>query len=133
MNRFTIIGATVAGSLATVIMLALPVSAATKTYHAGSCRASGDFATCVTSGTAKLPVSIRVHVSASRKQQVLVSWDMVCSKGLGAGAKSGQFTAVTPVNRLMHHPYAHPDSCIVSADAQLSSGGSLHVWVTYRR
>lgn len=102
-------------------------------YHAGSCRAQGDFAVCDASGNASHPVTIRVHVSATPRQSVLVSWDTVCSKGFGAGSKSGQFHARTTVNRVIRHPYIHPDSCTVAAGAQLSSGGKVHVWITYTR
>jgi hypothetical protein len=97
-----------------------------------SCRAQGDFAICDAAGNARHhPVTILVHVRATPRQSVLVSWDITCSKGLGAGSSSGQFRSGTPVNRKLHHPYTHPDSCIVSAGAQLSGSGHLHVWLTY--
>jgi hypothetical protein len=72
-------------------------------------------------------------VTAGFRQEVLVSWDMTCSKGLGAGGSSGQFNAQTTVNRVLKHPYRHPDSCIVATGAQLSGSGNLHVWLTYTR
>jgi len=102
--------------------------------HAGSCTASGAFATCVASGTAWRPHRIRVHVSASPNQQVFVAWNDVCVRGTGAGSRSGSFTATTPVNRVIRHPYLHPRNCTVAADAQLQQGGnSIRVWITYRR
>jgi hypothetical protein len=109
-------------------------AAAPRVHHAGSCTAQGDFATCVASGNTTFPVRIRVHVHARPNQHVLVAWETVCSKGTGAGSKSGQFHAVTPVNHLMRHSYAHPDTCTVSADAQLQDGGNfIHVNITYTR
>jgi hypothetical protein len=125
--------------LATVASIFLMVGSASAmqagaSRQIASCRAQGDFAICVASGNARhQPVTIVVHVRATPRQSVLVSWDIVCSKGFGAGSSSGQFHSGTPVNRKMHHPYAHPDSCIVSADAQLSSGGHVHLWLTYTR
>jgi hypothetical protein len=104
-----------------------------RVYHAGSCTAEGDYAVCVASGTATRPRYIYVHVASSPAQQVQVYWDVVCSKGDGAGSKSGSFTATAPVRRLIRHPYSKPDSCDVAADAQLEDGGYLHVWITYRR
>lgn len=74
-----------------------------------------------------------MHVSASPSQEVLVSWDLTCSEGLGAGGKSGQFNARTTVNRVINHPYKRPDSCVVSAGARLSGSGNLLVWLTYTR
>ena len=106
--------------------------AASKTF--GSCRAQGDFAICTASGTANDPATIKVHVSASPAQKVLVTWDMTCLKGTGAGGSQGQFKARAPLSRALHHPYAHPDSCIVAAGAMLWNGsGHLHVWLTYTR
>jgi hypothetical protein len=103
-------------------------------HHAGSCTASGQYAICVASGNATRPHRIRVHVHAAPNQHVLVSWETVCSRGLGAGSRSGQFTAWTPVNRIIRHPYTHPDSCTIASDAQLQDGGHwIAVRNTYRR
>jgi hypothetical protein len=133
MKRLIMLVLAVTASVAALSVPALAATQHAKIHHAGSCTAQGDFAICDASGTASHPVTIRVHVSASPSQSVLVSWDMTCSKGLGAGGKSGQFNAHTPVNRVIRHPYIHPDSCVVAAGAQLSSGGRLHVWITYVR
>jgi Ricin-type beta-trefoil lectin domain len=90
----------------------------------GSCSAHGDYATCVASGTANKPLTITVTVRSSPDQSVYVAWDTVCTQGTGAGSSSGDFTANTPVTRTLSHPYHQPDSCIVSADAQLQNGGN---------
>jgi hypothetical protein len=112
---------------------AAPAAPASAPRQIASCRAQGDFAICDAAGDARhQPVTIVVHVRATPRQGVSVAWDITCSKGLGAGGSSGQFNSGTPVNRKLHHPYAHPDSCIVSADAQLSRGGHVHLWLTYR-
>ena len=34
-----------------------------------------------------------------------------------------------PFKRTVKMPYRRPDSCTVSADAQLGTGGKLHVWI----
>jgi hypothetical protein len=103
-------------------------------HHAGSCTARGDFATCDAAGNARRPHRIRVHVHAAPNQHVFVSWLTVCARGTGAGSRSGSFTAFTPVNRIIRHPYTHPSSCTVSSGAQLQDGGHwLHVYNTYRR
>jgi len=96
----------------------------------GSCRAQGGFATCIASGTARRPLVIRVHVSASRVQKAHVAWNMVCSKGTGAGTSSGHFSATVPISRIIRHPYRRPGSCTVAADGQLARGGHIHVWLT---
>jgi hypothetical protein len=96
-------------------------------------REYGDYAICDAAGNATAPHDIYVHVTSSPDQSALVTWDVVCSKGDGAGSASGQFTAPTPVRRVIRHPYARPDSCTVAAGAQLNRGGHLKVWISYRR
>lgn len=132
MKRALTAAVAAAVSVAVVSTPALAASNA-RSYTAGSCYAQGDYATCDASGTATRPATIRVHVSASPSQSVSVNWTMTCSQGMGAGGRSGQFNAQTTVNRVISHPYAHPDSCVVAAGSQLSSSGNLHVWITYTR
>jgi hypothetical protein len=103
-------------------------------YRAGSCTAQGEYADCVADGNATDPVKIYVHVTSDPDQQVSAYWDMVCTKGDGAGSSSGQFTANTPTRHLIHHPYKHPDSCSIGVSAGLNNGGGhLKVWISYRR
>jgi hypothetical protein len=131
--RRIVSGVAAAGTLCAAV---LPASAATASgaYRAGSCTADGDYAVCTASGTANEPSRIYVHVAASPDQEVQVFWSTTCAKGDGAGGRSGQFAAGTPVRRLVRHPYAHPDSCIIAADAQLENGGGwLKAWISYRR
>jgi len=117
--------------------LASPASAAPSTVRfLGGCRAQGDFATCIASGSVNHPHSIHVHVIARPGQRVSGSWSMICAKGLGAGSKSGNFSGWAGLKHNLYRnlpmPYLHPDSCTVAADAQLSHGGKLHVWLTAR-
>ena len=123
--------AALTGLLAAGAIAASATAAYANTTFA-SCSAQGDFATCVAGGTAPHPITITVNVSASPDQQVSVAWDAVCAQGSGAGSSSGSFTAQAPVSRVISHPYYHPDSCTVSADAQLQNGGnSVHVSLSY--
>jgi hypothetical protein len=112
---------------------AASAAAAAKAHRVASCTADGDYAICDAAGNATAPHDIYVHVTSSPDQSALVTWDVVCSKGDGAGSASGQFTAPTPVRRVIRHPYARPDSCTVAAGAQLNRGGHLKVWISYRR
>jgi hypothetical protein len=115
-----------------VLATGLPAAAATqdrvKTF--GSCHAQGDFAICDASGSVNKPLQLWVHVWAKPKQKVSGAWDVVCSKGTGAGSESGNINWMTTLNKKLRMNYAHPDSCIASADAQLSGGGKLHIWLT---
>jgi hypothetical protein len=95
-----------------------------------SCRAQGDFAICSASGNTLRPVKITVHVSVSPQQSVSVNWNLVCSKGTGAGGKSGKFHGQTPISKVIRHPYVHPDNCTVAAAGIVSNSGHLHIWLT---
>jgi Ricin-type beta-trefoil lectin domain len=122
----------------TVLLAAGAIAASSATASASttfaSCSAQGDYAICDASGTATSPVTLTVTVTSSPDQQVFVAWDTTCSEGLSVGGSSGTFTAQTPVTRTISHPYYQPDSCIVSADAQLQAGGnSVHVSLSYSR
>jgi hypothetical protein len=108
-------------------------AAPARTYVAGSCRSSGEFAACSESGEATSPVSFLVHVTASPDQSVEVFWGDTCTLGTSVASASGQFTATTPIDRAIGHPFKHPDSCGVAVTAGLSDSGSLHLWTTYER
>jgi hypothetical protein len=74
-------------------------------------------------------------------QAVEVSWTMGCSKGHGSESRSGQFSANTysdtsggPLRlkaawtfKSLVIPVPRSDSCVVSAEAQLSRSGALRL------
>jgi hypothetical protein len=111
----------------------------------GSASAAGDYATTIATGTATRPRTIEIVIYTSSTQRGIdVAWNIVCTRGLGAGSKSGQFTTGTygkappsptggrgwwTIKGPLKMPMAHPDSCIVSADAQLSGSGSIKVQI----
>jgi hypothetical protein len=103
-----------------------------KTIRIGSCRSSGDFATCIASGSVNNPLYIRAHVKASPNQIETGNWNMVCSKGTGAGSSSGSINGTTPRVKKLRMPMPHPDSCDVAVGGQLSGGGSIFVYITAR-
>jgi Ricin-type beta-trefoil lectin domain len=126
------VSASIAATVLATAGVIATASAADASTGIGSCSAQGDYATCVASGTATEPVTLTVSVTSSPDQDVSVAWSDVCSQGTGAGSASGSFTAQTPVSRTVSHPYSRPDSCILSADAQLQVGGnSINVSLSY--
>jgi hypothetical protein len=107
---------------------------------------TGDYATTVATGHASRPLTIDVLVYTKPSQRVHMAWTMTCKRGLGAGSKSGSFdrstiplsitggTSPTGVHlpwtiHGLRMPMRRPDSCIVSADAQLQRGGRLIVQI----
>jgi len=120
------------GTVAVLTGLAAPAAYASTPIVVAGCSANGEFAICSAAGTARHhPLRIVLHVRANPPQSVSGAWDMTCSKGTGAGGSSGMYHTGTPINRVLHKPYRHPDSCIVSADGQLGRRGKIHLWISY--
>jgi hypothetical protein len=90
--------------------------------------ASGDYATAVASGTARRPGAIYVVVKSSPRQGISDgAWSVTCSRGLGAGSRSGEFGGSTPRAVRIRLPMRRPTTCYVGASAQLDEGGDLRV------
>ena len=122
----------IAAAPVAALLVAAPASATTNAHRVhpvqfASCHAQGDYAICDASGTTWHPLSVVLHVTSTPGQQVSGAWDVVCSKGLGAGSRSGNFSGTTPLKRTLKLNYRRPDNCIVAADAQLGTGGSVTV------
>jgi len=130
--RFRRTALMLAASLLAGGAIAAAATDASASTNFASCSAQGDYAICDAVGTANSPVTVTVTVTSSPDQAVYVAWDTTCLEGTSAGGSSGSFTAQTPVSRAITHPYHQPDSCIVSADAQLQDGGnSVHLVLSY--
>lgn len=115
-------------ALCCVSLIALPAVAPAVTYkRIGSKTSSGDFAIAIASGTANRPRGIYVAVFAKPSQTVSVNWTVVCSKGTGAGSKSGDYKTTRSTKRKLRLPMSNPDSCSVSAGGNLASGGRITV------
>ena len=111
------------GLAAPIALLAvLPLPATAEARIIGRAKASGDFAVAVASGSARRPRVLRVRVTARPRQRVSGSYTVVCSKGSGAGSKSGDFSGRTTLRRKLRMPMPRPDSCSVGASAQLEEG-----------
>lgn len=109
-------------------------AAQASTWHgAGTCTAQGQYATCVASGNAYRPSGIAIYVDTGVHQSITVYWTVVCTKGTGAGSRSGHFTFYTPRTHYISHPYYHPAGCTVAADAQISKGNYLRIHNQYHR
>lgn len=135
MNIFRRIAVAAAIPVAGVVVTITGATAAqAATWHgAGTCTALGQYATCVASGNASDPRGIAVYVDSGVHQWVRVYWTVVCTKGTGAGSRSGHFNVKTPGTTYISHPYRYPDSCTVAADAQISKGNYLKIHNEYHR
>jgi hypothetical protein len=95
----------------------------------GSARASGDFATAIASATVNRPTRLSLRIIAKPRQRVDGNWTLVCSKGMGAGSKSGTVAGRSTLTRPMRFPMARPDSCTAAGSGSLSGSGRLTVQI----
>lgn len=98
----------------------------------GQQSASGEAAIAQVLGTIKNPQIIRIKVKTDPPLQASVTYTLICATGGSAGSDSGQFTAASPVDRKIAIPNGKPDSCDVSANAQLEAGGRGKITIKLR-
>jgi hypothetical protein len=116
----------------TILTIATPAEARVVVVDRASAR--GDFAIAVASGNVDSPNALFVKVkSRPTGQRVDVFWNVVCSRGSGAGSRDGDFSGQTSIRRQVRMPYANPDSCTFAASAQLSDGSGRIVVILQAR
>jgi hypothetical protein len=120
-------------ALAASLVLAVDSPASARVIVIDKARARGDFATAVASGNVRKPKRLWVKVKSRPHQRATGSYSVVCTKGSGAGSRSGNFSGRTPFRRRLRKPYRRPDSCTVAASAQLKRGGRLTVILLARK
>ena len=106
----------------------------TPTRHSGthgrfaSGSASGDYAVAQAVGIAYDPKNLQVYVDASSPQQASITYATVCLENSGgAGSKEQQKTSTeVPAVVKVQYP-AGSVQCTLSANSQLSQGGSVKV------
>lgn len=110
--------------------LASPAAADVVTIDKAHAR--GDYAIAVASGSVRNPRKVFVIIRSKPWQGVSAAWSMTCSKGSGAGSKSGNFGGRTPIKHKLRRPYARPDYCSVAVSAQLKDSGYVLVIIRAR-
>ena len=89
--------------------------------------ARGDFAIANAAGSARNVDSLYVKVQSKPHQRVDGAYAVTCSKGTGAGSKSGNIRGQTTLKKKLKMPYDQADDCVASASAQLADGGKVVV------
>lgn len=115
----------VAGAAATLVETVGATQSALRVIARKS--ASGDSAIAIAGGQARKPTALYLRVLARPNQRVNANWTLVCSKGLGAGSKSGSFSSGTPVTRRLRMPMTRPSGCVVSGSGRLRRSGRVTV------
>jgi hypothetical protein len=95
--------------------------------------ASGDYAVATASGTGHKPRAIHVQVRTRPGQGFDASWSVTCSRGFGAGSKSGSFTGFGRRAKRIRLPMRRADTCYVAATGQLEDSGRIVVSIHSRR
>jgi hypothetical protein len=95
----------------------------------------GGFAATKVSATVLKPATLRVRVTTVPRQNVLVSWTVVCSKSGTSAKKTKQVPpTLTPTTRSVPLTLRLPAKCTLSATAQLEHGeGRITVQLLARR
>ena len=124
-------GSRYAGELAAILSTAAPSgtpnAASPSATVVATGHASGEYAIAQASGTASNPSRLALDLAATPAQSAKVSWTLVCQEsGGGVGSKSGQSTLQLPTTSTLPLP-APSESCIVSANAQLSGSGTVKI------
>jgi hypothetical protein len=88
---------------------------------------TGRYATAIADGHADYPSRLWVKVRARPNQRVEVDWSLDCYDEGNRRSRSGDFRAITPVNRSLRIPYAEAEECFVNALASLANRGRVVV------
>jgi hypothetical protein len=89
--------------------------------------ARGDYAVATASGTAHKPRAIYVWVRTRPAQRFDAHWSVTCSRGFGAGSKSGSFSGFGRRAKRIRLPMRRADTCYVAATGQLEESGRIVV------
>ena len=122
-------------ALVLLAALASTALAATPERVVATKTSSGGFALAKVSATVHRTATLRVRVTSTPRQTVLVSWTVVCKKGKTSSKKVSQYgPTMTPTTRSVPLTMPRPDRCTLSATGQLENGeGTIGVAILARR
>jgi hypothetical protein len=86
---------------------------------------SGKFATAAANGTVKTPELVLLSIKATPPQKVQATWTLTCTNGKRAGTEEGLRNLESPVSMPLRRPVKGSESCVVSANAQLTKSGQV--------
>ena len=86
---------------------------------------SGRFATAAAAGTLKTPELVLLSIKATPPQKVQATWTLTCTNGERAGTEEGLRNLQSPVSMPLRRPVKNIESCVVSANAQLTKSGKV--------
>jgi putative ABC transport system ATP-binding protein len=106
-----------------------PSAQKTGTRVVARAHSSGARASAFARGRVDHPLKLSLKVVAGPPMDVTVSWIVQCKTKSTTDKRSGQFNLKAPTSRLLPFPMPSPDSCTVSAAANLDGSGKVAVSV----
>jgi hypothetical protein len=87
--------------------------------------ANGSYSIASLTVTVENPGALWIRVKARPNQSVTANWDIFCQSGDEFTSRGSSTEGRTPLLRRIHIPQRFPDSCDISALAQLGGSGSI--------
>ena len=92
----------------------------------------GKYPSTLAHASLKNPGAIKMKITADPEHTTHAAWTVACRKGRSAKTSADRFTVRRPVTKSMNRPFTNPDSCEVSASAQMVKRGTIKVQILER-
>lgn len=92
----------------------------------------GKYPTTLAHASLKDPGAIKMKITPDPEQTTHAAWTVACRKGRSADTSSDRFTVRRAVTKSMNRPFTNPDTCEVSASAQMVKRGTIKVQILER-
>lgn len=89
----------------------------------------GKYPSALTHASLTDPGAIKMKITPDPRHTTHAAWTVACRRGRSADTSSDRFTVKRAVTRSMNRPLTNPDSCEVSASAQMVKRGTIKVQI----
>ena len=89
----------------------------------------GKYPSALTHASLKDPGAIKMKITSDPEHTTHAAWTVACRRGRSADTSSDRFTVKGAVTKSMNRPLTNPDSCEVSASAQMVKRGTIKVQI----
>ena len=89
----------------------------------------GKYPSALAHASLKDPGAVKMKITPDPRHTTHAAWTVACRRGRSADTSSDRFTVRRSVTRSMNRPLTNPDSCEVSASAQMVKSGTIKVQI----
>ena len=89
----------------------------------------GKYPSTLAHASLKDPGAIKMKITSDPEHTTHAAWTVACRKGRSADTSADRFTVKGGVTRSMNRPLTNPESCEVSASAQMVKRGTIKVQI----